>query len=124
MEIHFDNKHNEKIKMDILYDEWDTPKEQFFYINSQLHHRETYKYENDLLIEVKGFLPNQEEAETVKTWKYDESGKLLEYNSIIDKDIYTKQYKYDQQDNEIEKKELKNKKVISIGFTDIEYYQE
>ena len=121
-EIHLNGKNNELIKVEVFYDEKGELKEQKFYKASKLEYREEYKYENGKIIEEKQFLPNKKKPEYIKIRKYNAKNQLVEFMLLEDKNKYSNEYIYDKFDNEIEKKELKNGKLVSTEFTKIEYY--
>lgn len=123
IETHLDEKNNELLKVEVFYDEKGELKEQKFYKLGKLEYREEYKYENGKRIEEKQFLPNKGNPEYVKTRKYNAKNQLVEYILFQDKNKYSIEYIYDNFDNEIEKKELKNGNLLNTEFTKIEYYQ-
>lgn len=122
IETHLDGKNNELLKVEVFYDEKGELREQKFYKASKLEYREEYKYENGKRVEEKQFLPSRKKPEYIKTRKYNANNQLVEYILLQDKNKFSNEYVYDNLDNEIEKKELKNGKIISIKFTKIEYY--
>jgi len=121
-EIHLDGNNNELIKVEIFYDEKGELKEQKFYKMGKLEYREEYKYENEKKIEEKKILPKKKTPEYVKTRRYNDNGQLIELIQLVDGDKYSNEYVYDSFKNEIEKRELKNGKLLSTEFTKIEYY--
>ncbi len=122
-EIHLDGNNNEIIKVEIFYDEKGELKEQKFYKMGKLEYREEYKYENGKRVEEKQFLPNKKTPEYIKTEKYNDNGQIIELIQLVEGDNYSNQYLYDSFNNEIEKNELKNGKLLKTEFTKIEYYQ-
>ena len=122
IETHLDEKNNELLKVEVFYDEKGELKEQKFYKMGKLDYREEYKYENGKRVGEKQFLPNKKTPEYVKTRKYNANKQLIEFVLFEDDNQFSNEYVYDSFNNEIEKKELKNGKLLNTEFTKIEYY--
>lgn len=122
-EIHLDGQNKEILKVDVFYDEEGVLQKQCFYRNGIPAKVEEYTYINDELTEEKIYIGNEKELAHTKTWKYDESGNLLEY-TLTEKDggKFLYQYIYDTHGNEREKRKLTNENLIETLFTEIEYY--
>ncbi|MDR2230777.1 MAG: hypothetical protein LBE39_15020 [Flavobacteriaceae bacterium] len=122
-ETHLDGNNNELLKVEVFYDDKKELKEQRFYKNGHLEYREEYKYVDGKRLEEKQFLLDKKKPQYVKTRKYNANGQLLEFILFEDNNRYSNKYVYDQFNNKIEKKELKNDKLLNTEFTKIEYYE-
>ncbi|OPB94515.1 hypothetical protein [Elizabethkingia ursingii] len=123
METHLDGNNNELLKVEVFYDDKKELKEQKFYKNGHLEYREEYKYADGKRLEEKQFLLDNKKPQYIKTRKYNANGQLLEFILFEDNNRYSNKYVYDQFNNKIEKKELKNDKLLNTVFTKIEYYK-
>lgn len=121
-ETHLDGKNNELLKVEVFYDEKGELKEQKFYKMGKLDYTEEYKYENGKRVEEKQFLPNRKKPEYIKTRKYNANKQITEFVLFENDNQFSNEYVYDSFNNEIEKKELKNGKLLNSEFTKIEYY--
>lgn len=121
-EIHVDGNNKELVKVEVSYDENKELEEQKFYKNGKLEYREEYQYSKGNRLKESQFLPNKKSPEYVKSRRYNSDNQITEFILAEGKNKYSNVYVYDENGNEVEKRELKNGQFVNTEFTKIEYY--